>query len=133
MPAPDAVSLVVDGHEPLVGETVVATCLGYFEGFTSNGDGYSIEFEAFVQEPGDYRGDPVHILYLTVTSPDGREYCASGGGAACPAGWVTLHARTVAPRFSGFIEAVAFDQNDAEAPPMSLTLNFDVADNAACP
>lgn len=132
VPAPDAVSLAVDGHEPLVGGVVVATCLAYFEGFSGTIGGYTVEFEAYIREPGDYQGDAVEILYLSARSPDGREYCATGGLTICPGGMVTLHARTVAPRFSGSIEAVAFDQNDSKASALSLTLSFDVADNGAC-
>lgn len=128
---PSTISLVVDGAEPLVTSDAAATCLQLFEGFGATVGGFAVEFEAFIQEPGDYAGDPLRILYLHMKAPDGSDYCGTGGLTSC-LGSVNLHARAVAPRFSGELEAEVVDRDDPEAPPLAIKLTFDVADRTDC-
>src|SRR5205814_4585852 len=93
---PNTISLIIDGADPLVSSDDVATCLISFEGFHATIGGFSVEFQAFIQEPGDYTGDALRILYLDMKAPDGRDYCGTGGLGLC-LGWVRLHAQAVAP------------------------------------
>ena len=89
-----------------------------------------IDFVAFVQEPGDYQGDPIHILYLAARLPDGRTFSASTNSE--PYGEIDLHAVTVSPRFSGAVYAKIYDRDDPSAPPLTISLTFDVKGSGGC-
>jgi hypothetical protein len=130
-PPPSSVSVIVGGDGPLVDAHSTPTCINGFEGFASRVDGLSIDFEAFITEPGRYEGDPIRILYLDVKMPDGNEYCATAGQTTCP-GTVTLIARSVEPRFTGEVEAELVNRNDATAPTLTVNLTFDIASHVGC-
>ncbi len=51
---------------------VAATCQRGFSGFSGSVDGYRLGLEAFVSEPGIYMGDPLRILYLSITPPTAK-------------------------------------------------------------
>jgi hypothetical protein len=101
-----------------------------FVGFRTVLDGMQIDFDAFVQEPGDYQGDYFHILLLSVELVDGRAFFARANDV--PYGEIYLHALTVSPRFSGSVDATLYDRNDGSAPPLSMSLTFDVEGSPGC-
>jgi hypothetical protein len=107
------------------------TALGpCFVGFATFVGGMQIDFVAFVQEPGDYQGDPIHILYLSARLPDGRTFSASTNSE--PYGEIDLHAVAVSPRFSGAVNAKIYDRADPSAPPLAISLTFDVKGSSGC-
>lgn len=108
-----------------------AECLSSFQGFVAKAGGTTIDFKAFIQEPGDYRGDPLRILWLDVQQPDGSAYSASTG-AADATGSILLHVETVSPRFTGNIEATLTNRGDPAQEPLQLQLSFDIAARAGC-
>lgn len=108
-----------------------AECLPSFQGFVAKSGGTTIDFKAFIQEPGDYMGDPLRILWLDVQQPDGSGYNASTG-AANMTGSILLHVETVSPRFTGSIEATLTNRSDPAGQPLELQLSFDIAVRQGC-
>jgi hypothetical protein len=126
--APGTVTLLGSSGEA---EATAITGLGpCFVGFTTFVGGMDIDFMAFVQEPGDYQGDPIHILFLSARLPDGRTFSASTNSE--PYGEIDLHAVAVSPRFSGAVNAKIYDRDDPSAPPLALSLTFDVKGSSGC-
>ncbi len=101
-----------------------------FSGFTAALDGLRVQFSAFVFEPGDYEGDSLYILYMRVVTQDGRVFVANDGNMSI--GDITLHVDSVRPRFVGEVDAILIDEVDAEAPPLELSLAFDVLSYDSC-
>ena len=128
--AASSVRLTESESELAAGDTVTAECPTGFHGFTAKLDGWSIEFHAFISDPGDYSGDPVRILWLEIVEPDGHRYLATGG--LPQPGQVFLHVDSIAPRFTGRIDALLYRRDDPSAPSRSLSLTFDVAPNDTC-
>jgi hypothetical protein len=108
-----------------------AECLSSFQGFVAKSGGMTIDFKAFIQEPGDYTGDALRILWLDVQQPDGSAYNASTG-AANATGSILLHVKTVSPRFVGSMEATLTNRSDPTEEPLELQLSFDIAARAGC-
>jgi hypothetical protein len=90
-----------------------------------------VTFHAFVFEPGDYVGDPLHILWLEATAHGKRHLAACCSAES--AGEIFVHVDTVEPRFTGELQAVLQDQDDSNAEPLRLHLTFDIAVRAGCP
>ena len=127
--APGTVTLLGSSGEAEAPAT--PTMLGpCFVGFATFVDGMYIDFVAFVQEPGDYQGDPIHILFLSARLPDGRTFSASTNSE--PYGEIELHAVAVSPRFSGAVNAELYDRDDPSAPPLTIALTFDVKGSSGC-
>jgi hypothetical protein len=101
-----------------------------FLGFATFVDGMHLEFEAFVQAPGDYQGDSLHILFLAARLADGRTFSASTNSE--PYGEIDLHVAAVSPRFFGAVKASLYDRDDPSAPPLAISLTFDVAGHHDC-
>jgi hypothetical protein len=127
--APGTVTLLGSSGETEAPAT--PTMLGpCFVGFATFVDGMYIDFVAFVQEPGDYQGDPIHILFLSARLPDGRTFSASTNSE--PYGEIELHAVAVSPRFFGAVNAQLYDRDDPSAPPLTIALTFDVKGSSGC-
>jgi hypothetical protein len=127
--APGTVTLLGSSGEAEAPAT--PTMLGpCFVGFATFVDGMYVDFMAFVQEPGDYQGDPVHILFLSARLPDGRTFSATTNSE--PYGEIELHAVAVSPRFSGAVNAELYDRDDASVPPLTIALTFDVKGSSGC-
>lgn len=122
----------VGGREGEIDPQATPECMYGFQGFSARVGGMSIEFHAFVSEPGDYEGDSVHILWLEVRRADGEHYLATGG-TAVESGNVSLHVARVAPRFIGRLEASMAFVDDPMRAPLMLDLTFDIAARAGCP
>lgn len=101
-----------------------------FRGFTADVGGMQLDLEAFVQAPGDYQGDSIHILYVTAITPDGRTFSAST--LSEPFGEIALHVTAVSPRFVGNVQASLYARDDPRAPPLTLSLAFDIAASEQC-
>lgn len=122
----------VGGGDGEIDPQATPECMSGFQGFSARVDGMSIEFHAFVFEPGDYAGDPVQILWLEVRRADGEHYLATGGSAV-ESGNISLHVAQVAPRFIGSLEASLAFVDDPMRAPLMLDLTFDIAARAGCP
>jgi hypothetical protein len=129
-PDPSVVRLVAGDRGLSTDEHATPECLANFHGFQAWLSDGAFDFKAFVAEPGDYTGDPVHILWLELREAAGRSYRATGGSPG--PGAIFLHVDTVEPRFIGNLEAVMFDETDAEAKPLNVKLEFDIAVRAGC-
>jgi hypothetical protein len=130
-PVPSVVQLVTgDGGAPTAARAT-PECIPGFQGFQATVDDQSIDFKAFVAQPGDYTGDSLHILWLDVKTATGQNYRA----AVVPSGStgrISVHVVAAEPRFVGSLEAVATDLDDANAPPLVLALTFDIAVRDGC-
>ncbi|MBC8065654.1 MAG: hypothetical protein H7Y17_12560 [Chlorobia bacterium] len=82
-------------------------------------NGMRVGLIAFVQEPGDYTGDSVHVLFAQTTTPAGRSYVASAGTRF--EGAIMLHVSSVVPRFVGTAELLLIDEAQPEAEPLKLS------------
>lgn len=100
-----------------------------FRGFTSTVNGMRVEFVAFVQTPGDYQGDSIHILNLDAYLADGRVFSA---GDSWPLGEIHLHVTAASPRFVGGLKGILYDRTAKDAPPLTLSLAFDVEAGDTC-
>ena len=100
-----------------------------FRGFTSTIDSMRVEFMAFVQTPGDYQGDSIHILNLDAYLADGRVFSA---GTSSALGEINLHVTAASPRFVGGLKGILYDRNAKDAPPLTLSLAFDVEAGDTC-
>ena len=129
-PDPSVVRLVAGDGSVSIDEHATAECLAGFLGFQARPGDLAFDFKAFVAEPGDYIGDPVHILWLDLFDADGRHYLATGGSPG--PGTISLHVDTVEPRFIGRLEAVMSDQPDREANLLNVKLEFDIAVRGGC-
>lgn len=101
-----------------------------FRGFGASVAGVRVGFEAFVQAPGDYEGDPIHILYMEARNAEGRVFSASTNSE--PFGEIHLHVTAVSPRFVGGVRGVLSAHDDPEAATLTLSLAFDVATSGSC-
>jgi hypothetical protein len=129
-PDPSVVRLVAGDGGLSTDEHAIPECLAGFQGFQAKLSGRAFDFKAFVAEPGDYTGDPVHILWLELREPDGRHYLATGGSPG--PGTISLHVDTVEPRFIGSLEAIMPDETDTAAKPLNVKLEFDIAVRVGC-
>lgn len=89
-----------------------------------------VELQAFVQEPGEYSGDPIHILYVRVETEDGRTFVASTNGSTD--GEIALHVTSVSPRFAGQVTATLPDAGEPEAAPLEVSITFDIRAAEPC-
>jgi hypothetical protein len=92
----------------------------------------SVDFKAFVFEPGDYEGDPVHILWLDVSRANGEHYKAAVSTAES-SGSILLHVSQIGPRFISSLDASLPAVDDPMRAPLMLSLTFDIAVRAGCP
>ena len=109
---------------------MLGTC---FRGFDARVGDMWLEFNAFLERPGDYRSDSVdsvHILFLRVRLADGRSYLANTNSAM--PGSIDLHVTTVSPRFIGRLTASLPQEGAPVAPPLELSLRFDVSSQLGC-
>jgi hypothetical protein len=130
--APNTVSLLdgeADANDNAANsDTSLGPC---FPAFSAVPNGMRVGLIAFVQEPGDYTGDPIHILVAHATASDGRSYVANAGGASYD-GAIQLHVSSVVPRFAGTAELLLIDEAQPEMAPLALSLAFDVSWPRAC-
>ncbi|MES1184152.1 MAG: hypothetical protein ABUL60_10070 [Myxococcales bacterium] len=125
-PAPSSVSLLDDVGGAVDDAALPDASLGpCFAGFSASLDGMRVGLTAFVQEPGDYTGDPIHILFAHATTADGRSYTGSAGTRYD--GDIHLHVSSVVPRFMGTVELVLIDDAQPEMAPLALSLAFDIS------
>ena len=127
---PSVVRLVAGDGGLSTEEHATPECLAGFQGFQAKLSDRVFDFKAFVAEPGDYTGDPLHILWLDLREPDGRHYRATGGSPG--PGTISLHVDKVEPRFIGSLEAIMSDETDTEAKPLNVKLEFDIATRVGC-
>lgn len=128
-PAPSIVH--VSGNDGDIDPRATPACLSGFQGFNAHVGGMTVDFKAFVLEPGDYEGDPVRILWLDALRPNGERYRATAGTVG--SGNISLHVTQVDPRFIGSLEASLPAVDDASLEPLMLRLSFDIAVRAGCP
>ena len=129
-PEPSTVRVI--GNDGDVDPRAAPDCTLGFQGFYARVAGMTIEFHAFVFEPGDYQGDPLRILWLDVVHTNGEHYRATAGTAA-GGGNISLHVAQVEPRFIGSLEASLPALDDPMRAPLTLALDFDIAVRAGCP
>ena len=131
-PQPSSVSVTVDGK--LVEGIPPMSCTAPgFSGFQAALDGYSMELEAFVQEPGVYMGDPLRILYLAITPPGSSSaYIAN---TAQGIGSLTLRVTAIEPRFTGTLSGILLEAGAVDGRPLVIDdFVFDIGSEAAeCP
>ena len=96
-----------------------------FASFSAVLNGMRVGLIAFVQEPGDYTGDSIHILFAHATAADGRSYTGSAG--INYDGQIQLHVSSVVPRFAGTAELLLLDEAQPELAPLALSLAFDIS------
>jgi hypothetical protein len=96
-----------------------------FASFSAVLNGMRVGLIAFVQEPGDYTGDSIHILFAHATATDGRSYKGSAG--INDDGQIQLHVSSVVPRFAGTAELLLIDEAQPELAPLALSLAFDIS------
>ena len=128
---PEPSTVQVSGNDGDIDPQATPVCLQGFQGFSARVEGMSIEFHAFVFEPGDYEGDPLRILWLEVFRADGGHYLASAGQAE-GSGKISLHVERIEPRFIGSLEASLPALDDPMRAPLMLALDFDIAVRAGC-
>lgn len=129
--SPNSVSLIGGGDAAVDRAATADTSLGRcFVGFTAVLNGMRVGLVAFVQEPGDYTGDSLHVLFAQATTAEGRSYVASAGTMF--EGAIALHVSSVVPRFVGTAELLLLNEAQPEADPLELTLAFDVSWERAC-
>jgi hypothetical protein len=125
VPEPSSVTLLnPDGNvEGAAEPSLLGSC---FRGFTTTVGKLKIVLDAFVQVPGDYMGDSIHLVMVSAYT-NGREYHA--GLQRPPFGETNLHVTSVSPRFVGSIDAKLYDSEDKDGvgPALELSLTFDVA------
>jgi hypothetical protein len=130
-PHPSSVSLLDDEAGATDPAATPDASLGpCFAGFSAALNGMRVGLIAFVQEPGDYAGDPIHILFAHAIAADGRSYTASAGTAYD--GDIHLHVSSVVPRFMGTAELLLIDEMQPEMAPLALSLAFDISWPRAC-
>lgn len=129
MPEPSIVRVI--GNDLEVDPQARPGCIEHFQGFYAQLGGMSLDFKAFVSEPGDYDGDPIRILWLDAQRTNGEHYRATAGTVGL--GFISLHVEQVEPRFIGSLEAQLFPVDDPTLAPLTLRLSFDIAARAACP
>lgn len=129
LPEPSTVS--VNGAEGGTDPDATPHCIPDFQGFSARVAAMTLELEAFALQPGDYEGDPVHILWLDAVRADGEHFRAVVGSADSR-GSISLHVKQVEPRFRGSLEALLPDVDDPTRNPLKLSLTFDIARDA-CP
>ena len=127
---PDPSVVQVSGNDGDIDPQATPECLTGFQGFHAHVGGMSVDFMAFVSEPGDYEGDPVQILWLDALRPNGEHYRATAGTVG--AGSISLHVAQVEPRFIGSLEASLPALDDPLLSPLMLRLTFDIAVRARC-
>ena len=129
--APNSVSLIGNGASAVDQGATADTGLGScFRGCSAVLDGTHVGLIAFVQEPGEYKGDSVHILFAQATTADGQAYVANAG--TLYDGDITLHVSSVLPRFVGTVQLLLVREGQPEADPLNLSLAFDVLSEVAC-
>jgi hypothetical protein len=101
-----------------------------FLGFRAAVADLQLEFHAFVQEPGRYQGDPVHALYVNAITADGRSFLVNT--LTSSPGEIELNVTTVSPRFAGHMTATLFDELTPDAPPLELSITFDIGGVEVC-
>lgn len=101
-----------------------------FLGFHATAADLKLEFHAFVLEPGSYQGDPLHALYLSAITAEGRSFLVNTLSSS--PGEIDLTVTSVSPRFVGHLTATLFDELTPEAPPLELSLTFDIGGVEAC-
>lgn len=126
-PAPSVVQ--VTGNDGDIDPQATPECLTGFQGFYAHVGGMTVDFKAFISEPGDYQGDPLRILWLDALRPNGEHYRATAGTVG--SGNISLHVSQVEPRFIGSLEA-SLHADDPALAPLMLRLTFDIAQRAGC-
>jgi hypothetical protein len=130
--AEESVASVVQlsGNDGDIDPQATPECLTGFQGFYAHVGGMTVDFKAFVFEPGDFEGDPMKILWLDALRPNGEHYRATAGTVG--AGKISLHVVQVEPRFIGSLEASLPAVDDPALEPLMLRLSFDIAARAGC-
>lgn len=131
MKQPDPSVVRVSGDDRQIDPQARPECLTSFQGFYAHVGGMTLDFKAFVFEPGDYEGDPIKILWLDALQANGDHYRATAGTVG--SGYISLHVTQVAPRFIGSLEATLFPVDNPMLSPLMLRLSFDIAVRAGCP
>jgi len=78
---PEPSIVYVTGNDGDIDPQATPECIAGFQGFSARMGGMSVDFKAFVFEPGDYEGDPVQILWLEARGANGEHYLAAAGTA----------------------------------------------------
>lgn len=129
--AAPASSVAVSGDPSDIDPDAKPECSPGFQGFSAKVGGLTIDFKAFVFEPGDYQGDSVRILWLDALRANGEHYRAAAGTTES-SGAISLHVQQVKPRFIGHLEAIVPAEDDSTAKPLMLQLTFDIAVREGC-
>jgi hypothetical protein len=119
----------VTGNDGDIDFQATPECTRGFQGFYAHVGGMTVDFKAFISEPGDYQGDPLRILWLDALRSNGQHYRATGGTVG--SGSISLHVSQVEPRFIGSLEA-SLTADDPSLAPLMLGLSFDIAQRAGC-